>query len=106
MLPKEIVDNILFQYLDDIELKITFKNFKKIDPNNYKNIEKVVNVKPIIGRDTIYSYSIYRFLKIHNSKYYRINLNNMKGEKFNHVQVSIINTEIPIPIISIGSVYY
>ena len=95
MLPKEIVDNILFQYLDDIELKITFKNFKKIDPNNYKNIEKVVNVKPIIGRDTIYSYSIYRFLKIHNSKYYRINLNNMKGEKFNHVQVSIINTEIP-----------
>ena len=106
MLPVEIVNDILFTYLNDIEFKISFKKSKKIDIKKYKNIEKVTSYKTVTGRDTIFSYSIYRFLKIHNTKYYRINLNNIKGENFNHLQVSIINTEIPIPIISIGSVYY
>ena len=76
MLPKEIIESILFDYLNDIELKITFGKIKKINLSDYEKIKNVIKTETIRTIDNFGDEFVYRFIQINNLKFYRLTLHN------------------------------
>jgi hypothetical protein len=78
-LPKEII-LIIFEYLNDIDVKIYFNLIKKIDLNKFNNIDNIDNSLKIRKNNFYCCYDdvslnifyFYRYINILNNKFYRI----------------------------------
>ena len=57
ILPNEIINLILFKYLDDIEIRINFGYIRKLNVNKFNFLNKII-------RDNIYSFSLF-YKRIH-----------------------------------------
>lgn len=99
ILPVEIIEIILLEFLDDIEYKIYFKKPKKIDLQKYDFIKNAM-------RDNIKSFSLYhkneneyfsyRYINIGNGKYYRITYKYDKIGTDYEINIETVNNLIPM----------
>tara|TARA_E500000178_G_C16351331_1_gene457639 strand:- start:26 stop:364 length:339 start_codon:yes stop_codon:yes gene_type:complete len=91
LLPVEILNLILFEYIDDIDYRIYFSKIGKINLNYFQNLENML-------KETCRSFSLfnvsengifysYRYIRINYSKYYRITHEYI--ENYNSIQVTI-----------------
>ena len=99
IIPREIINIILFEYLDDIDVRINFGFIKKLDRNNFNFLNKIIS-------DNIYSFSLfhrknktffsYRYIKIKDSKFYRLTYEYEEDSNYIWLKTEICNDRIPM----------
>ena len=101
MIPYELI-LIILEYLNDIDVNISFNLIKKININNFTNLIKNNKRTIVYHNDEIY---VYNYIKINSVKHYRIIkiINNNYNQ--NEIITSIINTNIPLYNIHISTLY-
>lgn len=107
MIPYELI-LIILEYLNDIDVNISFKLINKIDIIKYQNIENLLKLKNknivVVTTENKEKY-IYYYIKISNDKYYRIIkvVNNYYDNI--ELKISICDYNLPLYIIPIDVIY-
>ena len=99
IIPNEIIEKILFQYLNDIELKIYFNRIGKIDISKFKFLNKIISndIKSfsLFYRRDSTSY-VYRYIHISDNKFYRLTFEFDDGDIYGIIKTEICNHLIPM----------
>lgn len=101
ILPNEIINLILFKYLDDIEIRINFGYIRKLNVNKFNFLNKII-------RDNIYSFSlfykknscnfVYKYININKKqdKFYRITYEYENNSDKIWIRTEVCNSRIPM----------
>lgn len=107
MLPKEIINIILFEYLNDIDVNISFGIFNKIKLNNFEKIENKLRLKSFYVRDLFFGEEyIYRFISINTLKFYRLTLVIIESSEKNKIITEIAPEAYPFEFYTISHLKY
>lgn len=106
MIPNEIINIILFKYLDDIDININFGNIRKLKLENYSNIDKILKYKTVLTRNDNYEEFIYRFITINSLKFYRLTLVNSFCSLENDIITEIASETYPIYFYHLNTLNY
>ena len=100
-LPNEIINIILFEYLDDIELKINFCKNKKLNIDKYNFLNKIISSN--ISSFSLFhrkesSMFIYRYINIGRGthRFYRITYEIIDNFDYISITTEICNDMIPM----------
>tara|TARA_B100000900_G_C20550486_1_gene704535 strand:+ start:970 stop:1311 length:342 start_codon:yes stop_codon:yes gene_type:complete len=101
ILPDDIINIILFEYLDDIELKINFCKIKKLNIEKYNFLNKIISSN--ISSFSLFhrkgsSLFVYRYINISKGKhrFYRITYEIIDNYDYIEITTEICNDRIPM----------
>ena len=107
-IPNEVI-NIIFEYLNDIDVNISFGLIKKIDINKYYfldvlfELKKKKNLFITTNNDDIY---VYKYIDITESKYYRIITIVSELYNTNEIITELCDNNLPLFSVKISNNYY
>lgn len=107
MLPKEIINIILFEYLNDIDVNISFGIFNKIKLDNFEKIENILKYQTFYVRELFFGEEyIYRFISINTLKFYRLTLVILESSEKNKILTEIAPEAYPFEFYTVSTIMY